>query len=49
MSEENDYCDNDYPCDNCGQDCDSWEMRFCCTLCHYDGLEDCENCDSRDI
>ena len=53
MSEE--YIDEDYPedypCDNCGNEefCDHWEARFCCTLCRYNGREDCDNCDPMDI
>ena len=41
--------EDDYPCNHCEQTCDGWDARFCCTLCHYNGAEDCENCDSWDI
>lgn len=52
MSEETeDYYDDDCPCNTCPQngECDGWEMQFCCALCHYSGLEDCENCNFWDL
>lgn len=48
MTEEEQF-EDDYPCNHCDQKCDGWDARFCCTLCHYNGVEDCENCDPRDI
>lgn len=47
--EKSEFIEDDYPCNNCDQTCDHWDARFCCTLCHYNGLEDCDNCDPRDI
>lgn len=41
--------DEDYPCNDCGMDCDSWEARFCCQLCEYHGGGDCNECDVMDI
>ena len=41
--------EDDYPCNHCDQKCEGWDARFCCTLCHYNGTEECENCDSWDI
>lgn len=41
--------EDDYPCNHCDQKCDGWDAQFCCTLCHYNGAEDCENCDPWDI
>ena len=41
--------DDDYPCDNCPQDCDGWEAKFCCELCQYLGGGDCDDCDPMDI
>jgi hypothetical protein len=41
--------DDDYPCNDCEWECDGWESMFCCTLCHYNGCEDCDNCDPWDI
>lgn len=43
--------ETDYPCDTCGNAdyCDSWEARFCCTLCEYRGGGDCDECDPMDI
>lgn len=40
-----------YPCDDCPRKdtCDTWDARYCCELCSYNGLEDCENCDTWDI
>lgn len=41
-----------YPCDDCPEydHCDGWEMRFCCTLCRWQGGGwDCENCNPMDI
>ena len=51
MDNELDFYDNDYPCDNCPQSeyCDGWEAQFCCILCRYNGLENCEYCDPMDI
>lgn len=48
MTEE-EHFEDDYPCNHCEQKCDAWDARFCCTLCHYNGNEDCENCDPWDI
>lgn len=47
-----DYYDNDpCPCDSCSHRdyCDGWEAHFCCTLCQWHGMTDCENCDPMDI
>lgn len=41
--------EDDYPCNHCDQKCDGWDARFCCTLCHYNGTEDCDNCDPWDV
>lgn len=43
--------DDDYPCNDCPTKdwCDGWEAQFCCELCHYNGCEDCDNCDPMDI
>ena len=41
--------EDDYPCNHCEQTCDHWDAAFCCTLCYYNGNEDCENCDPWDI
>jgi len=44
--------DPDYPCNACDWDCDPWEARYCCTLCHYehgDEEPDCEDCDPMDV
>ena len=43
--------DEDYPCNGCSMNgyCDGWEMQFCCELCHYHGLEHCDDCDPMDI
>lgn len=55
MTEIDDYdfddYDDDYPCNTCSSSdyCDGWEAMFCCTLCHYNGSEDCDNCDPMDI
>lgn len=51
MADNEDYYDEEYPCDDCQNrdTCDGWEARFCCTLCHYNGLEDCDNCNPMDI
>ena len=51
MSGYYDEYDDDYPCDNCDSKdyCDSWEARYCCTLCHWHGCEDCDNCNPMDI
>lgn len=52
MVEDIDCCyEDDYPCNDCPKAdwCDSWEARFCCTLCQYDGVDDCDNCDPYDI
>lgn len=49
---EDDYLEDDYPCDTCSQAdyCDGCEARFCCTLCEYNGGGwDCDNCDHLDI
>lgn len=45
------FNDDDYPCNDCPKAdwCDGWEAMFCCTLCRYNGIEDCDNCDSYDI
>jgi hypothetical protein len=40
---------DDYPCNECGLDCDGWDTQFCCKLCEYNGGGDCENCDPHDI
>lgn len=37
------------PCVECGRDCDGWDMQFCCTLCQWNGMEHCEDCDPMDI
>ena len=48
---DREYC----PCDDCGMDCDGWEMRACCTLCAWNaGTSDpdilgCETCTARRI
>lgn len=46
-----DYIDEDYPCDTCpsADDCDGWEAQFCCRLCLYHGGRDCDDCDPMDI
>lgn len=51
MSGYYDGYDDDYPCDNCDSKdyCDNWEARYCCTLCHWQGCEDCDNCNPMDI
>ena len=51
MDEELDDTDDTdkNPCDSCEIQCDSWEARYCCDLCHFLGCEDCENCDPMDI
>lgn len=44
--------EDDCPCNTCvsKDNCDSWDARFCCTLCYYYSDDpDCENCDPRDI
>ena len=43
--------DDNYPCNDCPTKdwCDGWEAQFCCELCHYNGCEDCDNCDPMDI
>ena len=44
--------DDEYPCNNCPneENCDGWESRYCCRLCHYYGTDsDCNNCDPWDI
>ena len=46
---EKDWDDIDYPCDNCGMDCDGWEAQFCCRLCEYRGGGNCDDCDPMDI
>ena len=39
-----------YPCDSCDLPCDSWEAKYCCTLCHwYSDNPDCEDCNPWDI
>ena len=44
------YYEDDYPCDTCDMVCDSWEARYCCTLClYYDDHPDCEDCDPWEI
>ena len=47
--EKSEFIEDDYPCNHCEQNCDGWDARYCCTLCHYNGTEDCDNCDSWDI
>ena len=38
------------PCENCTDNCDEWEMQFCCRLCEaYNANIDCDNCDRYDI
>lgn len=39
------------PCNNCpsAEYCDHWEAMFCCALCHFNGVEHCEDCDPMDI
>lgn len=49
MSEREEQFEDDYPCNHCDQKCDGWDAQFCCTLCRYNGLDDCENCDPWDI
>lgn len=39
----------DNPCDICDMDCDYWEAQFCCRLCRYMGVENCDDCDPMDI
>lgn len=46
---EDDELEDDCPCVNCDYDCDHWEARYCCTLCHYYGGGDCDDCNSWDI
>ena len=42
--------DDDYPCDSCDLPCDSWEAKYCCTLCYwYNDNPDCEDCNPMDI
>lgn len=43
--------DDEYPCDTCSRRdyCDGWDARFCCTLCQWYGMTDCDNCDPMDI
>lgn len=45
------YDDDPCPCDTCAsQDsCDGWDARYCCTLCQWHGMTDCDNCDPMDI
>ena len=40
-----------YPCDSCpmADSCDVWEAKFCCTLCAYYGMQNCDDCDPNDI
>ena len=40
-----------HPCDTCSHSdfCDGWDARFCCTLCQWYGMTDCDNCDPMDI
>lgn len=47
---DREYC----PCNDCGMDCDAWEMLACCTLCAWNaGTNDpdilgCETCAARE-
>lgn len=43
--------EEDHPCRDCSSwdNCDGWEMQFCCTLCHYEGFEHCDDCDPMNI
>ena len=43
--------DLDYnPCENCTDNCDEWEMHFCCRLCEaYNANINCDNCNRYDI
>ena len=42
--------DDECPCDSCDLPCDSWEAKYCCTLCHwYSDNPDCEDCNPMDI
>ena len=45
------YDDDPCPCDTCANrdHCDGWDARFCCTLCQWYGMTDCDNCDPMDI
>ena len=45
--EDEDPC----PCDACSNRdyCDGWDARYCCTLCQWYGMTDCDNCDPMDI
>lgn len=39
---DEDYYDDDYPCDNCGwkDGCDGWEAQVCPELNGYYGIDD---------
>lgn len=39
---DEDYYDDDYPCDNCGwqEECDGWDAAGCPTLNDYFGIEE---------
>lgn len=46
--------DPDYPCQYCDRDCDTWEARYCCTLCEWlcGGVPPesyCDDCNPEDI
>lgn len=49
MNMEQDYYDDDCPCDNCERECDGWEAAFCCKLCEWHGGGDCDHCDPMDL
>lgn len=35
--------DEIYPCEDCGCECDAWEMQACCILCRWHaGTDDSE-------
>lgn len=37
------------PCDDCPYECDGWDSRYCCELCHWLGAEHCDDCDEGDL
>ena len=43
----------EYPCDECFNDCDDIDRQYCCVLCQWYGYdfneENCKYCDSTDI
>lgn len=49
--EDDTYYDEDEisPCEDCEYPCDGWESKFCCRLCHFLGVGNCDNCDPMDL